>query len=431
MGNRSEDPDVSAARRDMSAACTSPTPTPVSVALLYAEDAAWEHLARQTEGTAERQTKLGFVGREYVGARIGLVAQGGLIRYIAGLQRELVRDDISRAFDLEPLCAIDPPLEVGELKSILQRSQWAPLEGTSRAFTRNASSRVIDLLLDRRPDLAPLIWRLAERPLEVLAERQELSREATANAIAFTGLNRDALDEEDIVPREKTLIERDAHVFMEWRPDMTETLGVRKFSDGLGRTLKVMDVDRTRLEGRLGPDLVYYHVQRESFVLVQYKRMIKEKTWVYRARADFDRQLQLMARIDDLCLDAEGIPGLMCEPGDFRLASTPSYVKVCKQPSHRMDPMAMVEGLCMPRAQVQAYLNKGRSLSYEMVKDSMNSTAFAHLVALGLIGSSRRASHVVREQIRDCLGPVVFAEFDDPLGERPGRRSDSRRRRSP
>ena len=49
--------------------------------------------------------------------------------------------------------------------------------------------------------------------------------------------------------------------------------------------------DRDRLETQLGPALVYYHQQRASFVLVQYKRMAKAG-WdmAYRADAQSERQ---------------------------------------------------------------------------------------------------------------------------------------------
>ena len=76
-------------------------------------------------------------------------------------------------------------------------------------------------------------------------------------------------------PREDVLASFDANRF----PDFDVLPGGRPdwlmFSDG-ERHLRIANVDSTGLEKRLGVDLNYRHLEADTFVLVQYKRMVKE-----------------------------------------------------------------------------------------------------------------------------------------------------------
>ncbi|MBF6352876.1 hypothetical protein IU448_28265 [Nocardia flavorosea] len=160
-----------------------------------------------------------------------------------------------------------------------------------------------------------------------------------------------------------------------------------------------MNVNRTRIEENLGPDLLYYHVQRRCFVLVQYKRMEKENAvWRYRVDDHFRDQLSKMRDLDSACAK-------VADRSDFRLTAEPGFVKICKLESFDIDSLSVVSGMCMPRAQVELHIGKfketGKSavFSYETVKDYMTSTLFSQLVAYGYVGSSDVGTDIVSREI--------------------------------
>ena len=227
-------------------------------------------------------------------------------------------------------------------------------------------------------------------------------------------------EEQDRSPLEDPMIEHDANTFLGWAPTTADKLGVRTYTDGTGKTLQVMNVNRWSIESALGPDLLYYHVQRRSFVLVQYKRMTREGShWRYRVDDGFHKQLVAMRELDEKCLKAGS-------DQRFRLLATPSFVKVCRLDNLDIDSLSMVSGMCMPREQVEAHLARqdGASLfDYDNITDYMTSTLFAELVAHGYLGSSGKASDLVKHEISRCLnrtGSLVVGALSDESGRRPG-----------
>lgn len=384
------------------------------LALLEAEEATRPFL-RGRANTVEVSEAVGFPASERVGARIGLLTLDRTVHYVAGLEGETRSDPVRRSFVLRSLTTLDHPLPVQRLAAVLRTQQQRPIHEGGGAFTKAASELVLQALIEHQPSLGPLLNELRSGPRMVHDPVEEQVRDSLVSAMAFTG-HAPELDEDDVAPLEKDLIARDAREFLGWDAEETGTLGARRFSDGAGRVLKVMDVDRKAIEDTAGPDLIYYHVQRECFVLVQYKRMTKSgDKWVYRADKQLDKQLAAMTVIDQRCLKAEDPAGA----APFRIVGTPSFVKICAQKTYAMESRSVAQGMCMPRRHVEWYLTRGRTLSYEVVKDSLSSSAFAGLVALGLVGSSPAASDVIREELRATLGRVVFAEFSDPTGARP------------
>ena len=173
----------------------------------------------------------------------------------------------------------------GELRS----DQRRPLIDHGGRFAEKAGQRILELLYQHQSDLGDTVNRMLTPPASSDL-RQQTRRDATADGLALTGA-KDELEEIDVAPTEGDLIARDAATFLGWASEFTDTVKVRRFTDPPGRQLKVMVSDRDWLETQLGPDLVYYHEQRASFVLVQYKRMAKGgQDMAYRADAQFERQ---------------------------------------------------------------------------------------------------------------------------------------------
>ena len=256
-------------------------------------------------------------------------------------------------------------------------------------------------------------------------------RDACATLLGFAGLDLEDgfLDDKEIdelpgrvtflpgsqdgVPREDPMIEHDAGTFLGWTPATTDTFGVRAYSDGRGKTMHIMNVNRSKIEEALGPDLLYYHVQRKSFVFVQYKRMTQEgQYWRYRVNNGFREQLEKMRELDEACLKAG-------TDGRFRLLPTPSFVKICRLDNLDIDSASMVSGMCMPRAQVESHIAAQPGavvFDYDVIKEYFTSTLFAELVAQGYLGSSGPASDHVKAEVERSLnraGGLVLGALDD------------------
>src|SRR4051812_41774698 len=100
--------------------------THLRTALLYASSEVTAYLERQCGIREPAHAKLSFVLSERVGAKVGLIAQGDSVGYLARLDHEFARDDISRSFDMDPIYRIDPPIPLAELQTTLAPNQRLP-----------------------------------------------------------------------------------------------------------------------------------------------------------------------------------------------------------------------------------------------------------------------------------------------------------------
>lgn len=416
------------------------------VAVLHADDSNWPYLrsraASREDWGGPGECRISFPGQSRVKARVALIAYQGAVRLVAGIDGDSSADDLRRTFSLRGLTALGRPLELNRIKAVLKASQRAPVDGQA-ALSALASKKAVDVLIEHQPGLGPVLDELfAIRTVDIPAERRPAlaqERDGIATLFGFTGFpglmpkNNLVSDSEAAelaqrdsflpqtqagIPLEDPMIEHDANTFLGWTPARSDKLGVRSFTDGPERTLHVMSVNRWPIETRLGPDLIYYHVQRHSFVLVQYKRMIREgSAWRYRADEHFRSQLATMRGLDERCVQAG--------PGAFRLLATPSFVKICRLEDLDIDSLSMVSGMCMPRAQVDAHLERTdgpTSFDYDTTRDYLTSTLFATLVAYGYLGTSGRASDLVEREIDNALnrtGSVLVGAFSDTSGRRP------------
>jgi hypothetical protein len=384
-----------------------------------------------------------FLLRSRIKARVVLVAYHGAISFIAAIDGETRADDIRWTFTLQAVTALDRPMELSRLNAALKASQRRPIDEQG-AFSELASRTVVDVLLDHQRDLGLLLDELfAVRHVDLPEERRVAfaqERDGLASLFGFTGFpsllpedgllneneaadlaNRDSFlpQTQSGIPLEDPMIEHDANTFLGWAPTDSDKLAVRTYTDGAERTLQVMSVNRWSIETRLGTDLIYYHVQRRSFVLVQYKRMIREGgTWRCRVNDDFRSQLRAMRDLDERCRKVD-------DDGRFRLLRTPSFVKICRLDDLDIDSLSMVSGMCLPREQAEAHLARPdapRAFDYDNVRDYMTSTLFATLVANGYLGTGGAASDFVKQEIDNALNrrrSVLVGKFSDPSGRRP------------
>ncbi|MGC4835207.1 hypothetical protein ACLQ3D_12000 [Micromonospora vinacea] len=427
--------------------------------MVFADDACVSYLDevadRRARGAGSGACQVSFPVRARVGTDVVLVAYRGAVRFIAGVDDDSRADDLRWAFRLRGLTHLRRPLEMSRLRAALRRDQRRPLDDQGK-LTDKASAAVLDVLLAEEPELEPVIAALfGIRDIDLPAPRKAAlaeARDSIATLCAFTGapgllpttgfLTEDEIDTisnrdsflpttHGINPREDPMVEHDANTFLGWTRRESDRLAVREFTDDNGRTLQVMNVNRWPIETRLGTDLIYYHQQRRGFVLVQYKRMVQDGP-SSRCRVDdhFRQQLDVMRSLDNKCRQSEAV-------GDYRMVPTPSFVKICQLDTLDVDSTSMISGMCMPREQVEKYLERPDARSYldsQTVRDYLTSTLFAQLVALGCVGTSGSATELVAREIELSLQhgkSVSVGVFSDGSGRRPSWRVPARRSSPP
>jgi hypothetical protein len=423
------------------------------VGIVFADELNHRYLGDVAASTARGgpgACQVSFSVRSRISARVMLVAYQGAVKFLTGIDGNSRADDIRWTFSLRSVTGLDYPLELNRLKVALKATQQRPFNEQGGAFTKQASEIVLRVVIDHQRALGPLLDELlALRNVDLPEERRvkfAQERDGVASLFSFTGFpglipdggllsdseaaelsSRDSFlpETQSGIPLEDPMVEHDANTFLGWSPTDSDKLGVRAYTDGAERELKVMSVNRWAIETRLGPDLIYYHVQRRSFVLVQYKRMIREgRTWRYRVDDDFRSQLKVMRELDDRCRRTD-------DDGRFRLVPTPSFVKVCRLDDLDIDSLSMVSGMCMPREQVEAHLarpNTPQTFEYDAVRDYMTSTLFALLIANGYFGTSGASSELVKKEIDSALnrrGSVLVGAFSDTSGQRPSWRTSA------
>lgn len=297
---------------------------------------------------------------------------------------------------------------------------------------------IIDGLLPGDADTAPIGGEAGEN----LA----FERDAVRMALSIVGLEVDIdagwnglagngyLDSLAYSPREEVLIAHDAVRFPGWQslpggdPDWIQ------FSDG-ARHLRIANVDATPLERRLGVDLLYHHVEADTFVLVQYKKMTKDaegRSW-YRPDAQLAEEIARMQRVDR---DPEVNTNANAET--WRLHPRACFLKLVVPP-RTFDPTAdrLLSGIYLPLAYLEELLKHdstlgpkgGRRLGYDNVDRYITTGLFTDLVRQGWVGSrgvtTQALSLIVKTSLDRGRSVVVAEESGKVRGaiRRSGRRA--------
>ena len=228
-------------------------------------------------------------------------------------------------------------------------------------------------------------------------------------------------------------------------------VGAVELDNEQGERLTILHCNRQPLEQTLGVDLIYYNHVYDSFILVQYKRMVeKGKSGpAYRPASDsnYESEMQRMAEVEQLLQQAEvtarGIPN------DFPLSTQPFFLKFCDTKAKAALDEGMVSGMYVPLqlwkdfiASADAKGKRGGVLvSWQNRPRNFNNSSFTGLLRSGWIGTSAGQSQALSEIIGKILegqhmliiaatssGPSRvdylrddfgrFASVDDPLGVR-------------
>ncbi|MFT7837443.1 hypothetical protein Q5530_14970 [Saccharothrix sp. BKS2] len=228
---------------------------------------------------------------------------------------------------------------------------------------------------------------------------------------------------------ESHLIEHDASLFPDWQEGGQYQQHIRTFIDG-HRRMEVMNVNADPVESLLGVDLIYYHVNTRSMIMVQYKRL-NEKRRVY-ADERFRSQLLRMLRVNSLSSSSK-------KSADWRFGSDACFFKLAKATD--MDPFSdkLVDGLYLPASYAQRVLGEltpkdqtGVSLGYDNLDRWLHNTMFLDLAKEGWIGTSGISVEDVENLAAQSLEDhhsVVFAK--DQTDESRRERQQRARSRAP
>ena len=308
--------------------------------------------------------------------------------------------------------SIGSPLPANDLRTKLHgshiKSVDKALTASNGTLTEAADANLVEALKALRPDFADrLDWLRDVRAHHVqspAADRFHLGKDAIRGGLRIGGFPTDRLDEwvlpDDpeetvlggikVADYEVDLIEHDSRVLPGFTPAPSTRTGVRVFRDG-DRRMEVTSINANPQEGRTGADLLYYHHTTRSMILVQYKRLVDNKT--VRVDERLRKQLDRMASLQKLNRAPE-------RHADWRLGSDFCFVKLCRTntPTGVIDPnnAELLPGLYLPLSFLNLALEDDRVLGpqdgvylgYEQVERHLDNTTFLQLAREGWIGSS-------------------------------------------
>lgn len=223
--------------------------------------------------------------------------------------------------------------------------------------------------------------------------------------------------------QERTLLEHDARIFQTLLGS-TPTKSAM-FSDGGERSVRVHVVDQTPIETVLGIDLIIYSTCYENFLLLQYKRMIKNGAdWCYKVSpsSNINDQLQRMSAFRSA---ASAMPPSPATLWSYRLHDGPFYFKFCEQfrPDARDD--SLIKGITMPESHLREFLtlpeakgvSGGLSIGYENCPRYLSNTEFIQLAKVGWIGAGPQSISLLKQVLqanREGGRSAMFAVIDTP-----------------
>lgn len=392
------------------------------------------------------------------GAHLALIVTGShrgdpQVTMLGWIRRVRRVDDLNQKLEISRIYAVDPPLAESELlKAVPDRySQHLREEGQQPAGTGKA---LLAAMFGLRPD-----WRSVANTIEAVAGVRLIGSSTAAQVLAHQrdasiGISRmagfdvaefaswspppDPSSDNSVPPtflsgvageqaHEDQLINQDMRTMLGQISDATGHVNWRLFTSG-DRQLFVVNANREPAENVLGVDLIYYNVNRESLVLVQYKKLDASQNGRYYPAADasLDSELRRMRTLDRyVALRSR-------DEDDFRLLTSPSWIKLCHPLPYVPTSADMIHGMYLARRHFEQLRTSERlkgsrggvSFSYRTVPNYLDNTMFTRLVETGMIGTAGTSTELVHQQIirsftaGKALALGVLAGDDLPQSER-------------
>lgn len=212
--------------------------------------------------------------------------------------------------------------------------------------------------------------------------------------------------------RENVIINHDSAVIPGWNQVRRHVSGSVTFTQG-NQALTVTNVNMHSLESTLGVDLIYYHSRFRSFVLIQYKRLLKNGSgpWTYHPDHDpnFGNEIAKMRKFEKHHPDS--VPSQSSE--DYRLHPRGFYFKFA--PAEIYDPLStdLISGMYIPldlwtemeSLNLLQGRRGGKALIYDDTQRYLNNSEFISLLKGGWIGT--------RLSETDALVDIVHAGLEN------------------
>jgi hypothetical protein len=276
----------------------------------------------------------------------------------------------------------------------------------------NELNRLIDLRLEQNQSQSG-------RGFEIMAQEKD----ATGLALEFSGFDRrtilskkyrktdksapflQGLEHVDVL--EDAMVFHDMEVFGDWQQLASAPVGMAVFTENEER-VTIVNANRTDLETTLGVDLIYYHDEFKSYVMIQYKRMEKSgQDWVYRPDEQLNKEIERMQRFQADNSDYHE----NLQTFDYRLHPGPFYLKLCPERDFVPYLPDLIKGMYLPIDYFDVLKDspemrgreQGLRISWNKTTRYMNNTLFIDLVKDGWIGTRAMTSDKLTEIIRESL----------------------------
>ncbi|MEO1665349.1 MAG: hypothetical protein AAFU54_11990 [Chloroflexota bacterium] len=213
------------------------------------------------------------------------------------------------------------------------------------------------------------------------------------------GLTTTTLTEEEILDHDVR------HFGADWRFIAQHSVGNAHQFKKNGQRLTVRNFNRTRVERSLGVDLVYYHENYKSYVLIQYKRMRDEE---YRPISkSYKDEIKRMRNVQKREV---ALLGQEIGPNSFRMHAGALYFKLCEpELSLEFQSSSLIDGLYFPLEfwdqvipSVQAKGTQGGTRIRRDIRHFDNTT-FIKLIQDGWIGSQVKSTEFITNIIKLAL----------------------------
>lgn len=341
-----------------------------------------------------------------------------------------------RRLNVTDLVELAEPIKLSEFLPVIPRTIRTGLSERLRwggLLTPRQFNALVDAAVARGGELGQLLARYSSARAERISAlsasaRRELAfqKEATATALAICGIDRAQLQEWDppaqgrpssfldglpqVRLREDPMVINDFTKFPGFALARTEVSGAAVFSDDVGTTLTVIIANRQPLEELTGADLLYYHEQFKSFVMVQYKAMENDgrgNATFHLPNEQLEKEIARMEKVVEALSQTEFVN----DCSGFRLCTNPFFLKLCSRIVFNPDDSALVSGMYIPLDQWKLLemsehirgKRGGRAITFDNVGRHLTNTTFQMLVSDAWVGTTPGQSKVLGLAIRETL----------------------------
>jgi hypothetical protein len=352
-----------------------------------------------------------------------------------GLGRSRGRSgDLDRLVRVEHIARIGP-VSMSQVEQLLDPrvSRWAIATLMAGGLLgERGGVAVLDALVELQPAVEGLLRDLRQRqardrrqfaPHSVLHVEQ---RDALALGLEMSGLDsRPIVDAFAPLPgepylsfqsaptaSEASILRHDIQNFEGWQRIDGQVHDVVHFVDprDSARRVTAFYADKEGLERVTGTDLIYYTHHVPGFVLVQYKRLVREGrdggagAAVYRPDAQLREEIRRMRSFSDARMGGS--------VATWRLHSGPFYVKLVESDKQRPETRRLVSGMYFPLDLFEMLIESpgvlgpkgGRRISWDNAERYLSNTEFVNLVQQGWIGSQGDATEAILDVVNALVG---------------------------